>query len=293
MSAADRMTMNALLADPDRVDVAELVQDGRIGLFVVATLAAATEWSYGSRATSTEGPRRCWSCRRNSWERTPGPPHKPPRPPPGRPRPPPPPSPERPRPRHAPSAPAPLTPHTPSAHRGAIPADDATGGTDAPGPAVSRPSRTGRSRRRTLEPPPGGRHGHLDAPDDTTLHTVLRGDPDPEHGPVHGGRSTGGRPADGPPPLPHRPGPLPSVVPPRPPAVSPAPRPVAETVRGTGTGDRPRLPRRRRQEHPAPQPRHQLPAARPAEEYVGHDPGLMAAFRRGVSLADEPDTDTP
>ncbi|UYM25700.1 ATP-binding protein [Streptomyces albus] len=31
--------MNALLADPDQVNVASLLQDGRIGLYVVATLA--------------------------------------------------------------------------------------------------------------------------------------------------------------------------------------------------------------------------------------------------------------
>ncbi|MCZ2525331.1 sensor histidine kinase [Streptomyces sp. HB2AG] len=303
MSAADRMTMNALLADPDRVDVAELVQDGRIGLFVVATLARRhgvvvrlqsniyggtqavlvlpTELLGTDTGTAAQAPAAttgqataapATTAAPASTAALPGTPpasgtHLPP--------------------------PAPLTPHTPSAHRGATPADDATGATDAPGPAVPAPPAPAVPAAGPSSLRPVGGAGTWDALDDTTLHTVLRGDPDPEHGPVHGGRSTGGRPADGPPPLPHRPGPLPSVVPPRPPAVSPAPRPVAETVRGTGTGDRPRLPRRRRQEHPAPQPRHQLPAARPAEEYVGHDPGLMAAFRRGVSLADEPDTDTP
>ncbi|WP_017539847.1 sensor histidine kinase [Nocardiopsis halophila] len=35
----ERRRMNELLADPDRVDIGELLRDGRIGLFVVATLA--------------------------------------------------------------------------------------------------------------------------------------------------------------------------------------------------------------------------------------------------------------
>ncbi|WP_030223211.1 ATP-binding protein [Streptomyces sp. NRRL WC-3626] len=53
-----------------------------------------------------------------------------------------------------------------------------------------------------------------------------------------------------------------------------------------GTMDRPGLPRRRAQEHIAPQLRDG-PAPRQDSEYVaGHDPGLMAAFQRGVSLAE-------
>jgi signal transduction histidine kinase len=39
MVLADQQRMNALLADPTRTDVDELLRDGRIGLFVVATLA--------------------------------------------------------------------------------------------------------------------------------------------------------------------------------------------------------------------------------------------------------------
>jgi signal transduction histidine kinase len=39
MRAADQQRLNALLADPTRVNTAELLRDGRIGLFVVATLA--------------------------------------------------------------------------------------------------------------------------------------------------------------------------------------------------------------------------------------------------------------
>lgn len=61
------------------------------------------------------------------------------------------------------------------------------------------------------------------------------------------------------------------------------------TPRGTtvrGTMDRPRLPRRRAQEHIAPQLRDG-PVPRQDTEYVaGHDPQLMAAFQRGISLAE-------
>ncbi|WP_326686649.1 ATP-binding protein [Streptomyces sp. NBC_01795] len=71
---------------------------------------------------------------------------------------------------------------------------------------------------------------------------------------------------------------------------------------GPGNG-RPRLPKRRRQEHLVPELRDPPPAylgsraEAVAEE--GHDPGLMAAFRRGTSLAyeacgaDEGDPGTP
>ncbi|PLW73604.1 ATP-binding protein, partial [Streptomyces sp. DJ] len=126
MSAADRMTMNALLADPDRVDVAELVQDGRIGLFVVATLARRhgvvvrlqsniyggtqavlvlpTELLGTDTGTAAQAPAATTGQATASTAALPGTP-----PAPGT---------------HLPP-PAPLTPHTPSAHRGAIPADDA------------------------------------------------------------------------------------------------------------------------------------------------------------------------
>ncbi|MFD5451844.1 ATP-binding protein [Streptomyces sp. NPDC127100] len=67
-------------------------------------------------------------------------------------------------------------------------------------------------------------------------------------------------------------------------AAPPVPRHSA--VRGTM--DKPRLPRRRAHEHIAPQLRGG-PAPRPEpgpDRLVGHDPGLMAAFQRGVGLAE-------
>ncbi|MEV5678170.1 ATP-binding protein [Streptomyces sp. NPDC052179] len=48
---------------------------------------------------------------------------------------------------------------------------------------------------------------------------------------------------------------------------------------------RPELPRRANQEHLVPQLR-EAPVPRAGDEYAVHDPGLMAAFRRGVGLAE-------
>ncbi|MFC4507285.1 ATP-binding protein, partial [Streptomyces vulcanius] len=66
--------------------------------------------------------------------------------------------------------------------------------------------------------------------------------------------------------------------------LAPVPR-TGAVVRGTM--GKPRLPRRRAQEHIAPQLRGG-PVPRPDVEHqpVGHDPGLMAAFQRGIGLAE-------
>ncbi|MCW8218252.1 hypothetical protein H5I60_16840 [Streptomyces griseolus] len=56
-----------------------------------------------------------------------------------------------------------------------------------------------------------------------------------------------------------------------------------------GAPGRPQLPRRSNQEHLVPQLR-EAPASRTEGTDILHDPGLMAAFRRGVDLAD---TQTP
>jgi signal transduction histidine kinase len=55
-------------------------------------------------------------------------------------------------------------------------------------------------------------------------------------------------------------------------------------------GDRPQLPQRRAQENLVPELRDGPLPRRDDEQQVEHDPGLMASFQRGVSLADhEPD----
>ncbi|NEB61580.1 ATP-binding protein, partial [Streptomyces diastaticus] len=65
-------------------------------------------------------------------------------------------------------------------------------------------------------------------------------------------------------------------------ATPPVPRHSA--VRGTM--GKPQLPRRRAQEHIAPQLRGGPAPRQEPEQYTGHDPGLMAAFQRGIGLAE-------
>ncbi|MER6528956.1 ATP-binding protein [Streptomyces sp. NPDC001508] len=90
---------------------------------------------------------------------------------------------------------------------------------------------------------------------------------------------------------------------------APAPVPAQPYARGAGAppaphehasphaqNDRPRLPQRRAQEHLVPELRNGPAPRRDDEQEVEHDPGLMASFQRGVSLADhepdEPPTDS-
>ncbi|WP_225095164.1 ATP-binding protein [Streptomyces sp. CoH27] len=62
------------------------------------------------------------------------------------------------------------------------------------------------------------------------------------------------------------------------------PTPRAGTVRGTM--GKPQLPRRRAQEHIVPQLRGGPAPRQDADIVPGHDPGLMAAFQRGIGLAE-------
>jgi hypothetical protein len=77
-------------------------------------------------------------------------------------------------------------------------------------------------------------------------------------------------------------------------AALPHPGGFGEPEGAPTAGDRPQLPRRRRQEHLVPELR-QSPRAQgaPDEPEAEHTPGLMAAFRRGASLAEETDDNTP
>ncbi|MGC9537174.1 sensor histidine kinase [Streptomyces sp. UG1] len=62
------------------------------------------------------------------------------------------------------------------------------------------------------------------------------------------------------------------------------PTPRVSTVRGTM--GKPQLPRRRAQEHIAPQLRDGPAPRQDSDTLAGHDPGLMAAFQRGIGLAE-------
>ncbi|MET9971102.1 hypothetical protein ABZZ80_35695, partial [Streptomyces sp. NPDC006356] len=62
------------------------------------------------------------------------------------------------------------------------------------------------------------------------------------------------------------------------------PTPRTGTVRGTM--GKPQLPRRRAQEHIVPQLRSAPVPRQETDQLAGHDPGLMAAFQRGIGLAE-------
>ncbi|ROQ35481.1 signal transduction histidine kinase [Streptomyces sp. PanSC19] len=316
MPVTEQNKMNALLADPDQVNVAHLLQDGRIGLFVVSALArrhgiavrlqsniyggvqAVLVLPQGLLGSDPEGlaqherqtaatagsaaippdqvqiqPQARPAAAVTAQTQAPG--HAPVQTPASAPGHAPVQTPSSSAPGHAPAqAPAPLphqapatapvatqaTGHAPG--HAQAPATAGTNGTAAPtAPAprsVPSPSPTPeRAAVRHEEAPVPGSHPYLR----TSERPSGYGDPGPAPAVPDGPAGAG--PA-GPPD--HLLSPLP-----------PAPR--AED------GGRPLLPKRRAQEHIVPQLRDE-PVARKTEEHALHDPGLMAAFQRGIGLAE-------
>ncbi|MET8223622.1 ATP-binding protein [Streptomyces sp. NPDC005301] len=247
MPVGEQDKMNALLADPDQVNVASLLQDGRIGLFVVSQLARRHGIHvrlqaniYGGVQAVLVVPQALLGTDPEEPGAVPRAPAReaaqPPRPAPG------PPqlqaagaAPEPSAPRHAA---APVLPRQTRQPRRA-PAT-ASGADGSPAPLPLRGAR--QERPTPAEAVPGVR------PEDRRTVAENAGTP-------------------------------------------PVPRNGA--VRGT-MGRPPQLPRRRAQEHIAPQLRDgptTLP--RPdADQHVGHDPGLMAAFQRGIGLAEAAQRET-
>ncbi|MFC9842096.1 ATP-binding protein [Streptomyces sp. NPDC060223] len=238
MPLGEQNKMNALLADPDQVNVASLLQDGRIGLFVVSQIARRhgihvrlqTNIYGGVQAVLVVPQALLGTAQGDPAGVTRGRPHE-----------------------------TASGGRRPAAGPGAIQA--------APGSAL-----------------PGGGTGS-----GSPMPRQTQRDQAPQ------GAMTAGR--DGPAPLPmrgaraERPNPAEAV-----PGVRPDDRHVVTdnagmppTARGgavRGTMGKPQLPTRRAQEHIAPQLRDG-PAPRQDTEYVaGHDPGLMAAFQRGIGLAE-------
>ncbi|MFJ9737348.1 ATP-binding protein [Streptomyces sp. NPDC101166] len=322
MPVDEQSRMNALLTDPDQVNVGRLLADGRIGLYVVSQLARRHGIHvrlqgniYGGVQAvlvvpqallgSTQGLPQAGA---EGTARAPG---------------------EQPGASSAagavglgemPSGVGVVTRSgTPSqggaAGRGAVPQE---GGAQGRGPA---PSATGAQSRHTqpaLPPrPPGAPHlpntPHASAPPPSSLSAP---DTALAHGPVpsvsapvppqasraqpqgQGARHDAPRPdGHGLAPLPvrgaheERPTPAEAV-----PGIRPADRPVLEEHSGIaptpragavrGTMGKPQLPRRRAQEHIVPQLRGGPAPRQDIERPVGHDPGLMAAFQRGMGLAE-------
>ncbi|MCC9705905.1 ATP-binding protein [Streptomyces sp. MNU76] len=275
MPVTEQNKMNALLADPDQVNVASLLQDGRIGLFVVSQLArrhgiqvrlqsniyggvqAAFVVPQGLLGGEPDDlphthavPEQSTGMRRSAGT------HQAPAAPPQR-----------------ASAPAP-----PTVRRAAPP---------APPKRTSGPAARPRAARTSRDRPPRGA--------EPARATVPR-----QQGP---GRAAPGRARAGAAPDrprcryaapgrtgPTRPRPCPASARTtggrsRTTPAHPDPR-VGGAVRGTM--GKPQLPRRRAQQHIVPQLRGG-PAPTPRQDpdhYIGHDPGLMAAFQRGIGLAE-------
>ncbi|MFE7749161.1 ATP-binding protein [Streptomyces sp. NPDC057428] len=234
MPGPEQKRMNTLLADPDQVNVAHLLQDGRIGLFVVASLARRHGIAVRLQSNIYGGTQAVLVL--------------------------------------------------PQVLLG-IDIDATT----APGTAAVASSRA-------APLPPG------DVP---PADPVAQPSPDPERRPAASGRPEQGPPlplraerVDRPnlaafPPVARTAEPLgpPGAAGPEGPSAPAAPAEGVGTSSAAGpsaahggTG-RPQLPRRSNQEHLVPQLR-EAPVHRAEDDNALHDPGLMAAFRRGVDLAE-------
>ncbi|MFD4033374.1 sensor histidine kinase [Streptomyces sp. NPDC058637] len=223
MPDAEQKRMNALLADPDQVNVGHLLQDGRIGLFVVASLARRHGIAvrlqsniYGGTQAVLVLPQVLLGIDGDANAA----PDAAPVPPPGA--------------VHRPPAQA----DTPPAQAPPSPQVQAA----QPPLRLDQPPR---QSRRGDGPPLPLRAERVDRPNAAATPPGVR--PGEEHG---------GTPAEG-----------------------------LGTAAATGAPGRPQLPRRSNQEHLVPQLR-EAPVPRAEDDNVLHDPGLMAAFRRGVDLAD-------
>ncbi|MFJ7524761.1 ATP-binding protein [Streptomyces griseus] len=225
----EQRRMNALLSDPDQVNVAHLLQDGRIGLFVVSALARRHGIAVRLQSNIYGGTQAVLVLPQSLLGTDPDAPPSPdavPVPPPGA--------------VHRP----PVEPQAP-----AVP----------PRSGAARPSEDGSHRRPGREQDAGPRPPADDPP--------RNGRPQP--------------PAGEAPPLPLR------AERPTSPASPPEQddRSAHERDDRPAPSSRPELPKRTNQESLVPQLR-EAPAPRVEDEHALHDPGLMAAFRRGVDLAE-------
>jgi signal transduction histidine kinase len=221
MPIGEQDKMNALLADPDQVNVAQLLQDGRIGLFVVAALARRHGIAvrlqpniYGGVQAVLVLPQRLLGTEPDELSMAPMAPV--------------PPAASTARPVHAsPGSPA-------STASTASPASPGSVGPSGAGPLPVRGEQ--RDRPNPAAAVPGVNHS-------TPSRTSAADSVHVTAGPPPGG-----------------------------------------VVRGTM--GRPQLPRRRSQEHLAPQLRDAPPPRKDDDDLAVHDPGLMAAFQRGIGLAE-------
>ncbi|MFH9820363.1 ATP-binding protein [Streptomyces sp. NPDC017230] len=256
MPVGEQSRMNALLADPDQVNVARLLADGRIGLYVVSQLAKRHGITvrlqtniYGGVQAVLVVPQALLgaepgalpegvtgAAEATATEPVPVPP-----------------SGQQPRPTAtavptAPAAQVPVVPTPAPAPASVSPASvtpvSVTPVSAAPAPVVVRRADSG------VPAPLPVRGTHRDRPTPAAAVPGVR----PEDRGVLAEH-----------------------------AIAP-PVPRHSAVRGTM--GKPQLPRRRAQEHIVPQLRGGPAPRQEPEQYAGHDPGLMAAFQRGIGLAE-------
>ncbi|MGW9187352.1 ATP-binding protein [Streptomyces rubiginosohelvolus] len=254
MPEHEQKRMNALLSDPDQVNVAHLLQDGRIGLFVVSALSRRHGIAVRLQSNIYGGTQAVLVLPQSLLGTDPDAP---------------------------PAADAVPVPPPGAVHRPPVEAGSPAAPPQNGAPRATDPAPASRDQASTGVPPraPGP------APNG------------PAPGPVRNGRP--GPPAGEAPPLPLRAErvdrPTPSASPAEhggPPAAAvherddrPAPAAVPERDHVAPSPARPELPKRTNQESLVPQLR-EAPAPRVEDEHALHDPGLMAAFRRGVDLAE-------
>ncbi|WP_206324322.1 ATP-binding protein [Streptomyces sp. HNM0574] len=325
MTPAEQNRMNAVLSDPDRVDVGQLLQDGRIGLFVVSALARRhgivvqlQSNIYGGIQAVLVLPRDLLGAEQAAVEAGPSAKTE-----------------------EAPSAAGSAAEAATSAS-GASPAAQPAAGTGTPpagvpGPRHAAPAgepvvaggqAAGEPRPLPRRRPQGGGPGSYATPEPPPISTTVRdpagtpAGPAPETPPAPEPPVTEPQPTAEQPPHapefadprayapehagapPHADGATPGGVPvPGPPHVVGTPA-AGVPAGGEGApeaaggvvpcGDRPGLPRRQRQQHLVPELRAPAATRRSAEHADdsdrGHDPGLMAAFQRGTSLAEDTDS---
>ncbi|WP_411080272.1 ATP-binding protein [Streptomyces sp. cmx-18-6] len=253
--------MNALLSDPDQVNVAHLLQDGRIGLFVVSALARRHGIAVRLQSNIYGGTQAVLVLPETLLGTDPGTAAAP----------------------DAAPVPPPGAVHRPPAEDGP-PAPPAPPHVQAAQPPAVAPARTPAGHPHEVQPPgpyghdaPGSRPDGVPGPRGEAPPLPLRAErvdrPAPPASPSE-------RPAP-PVPAPDRPAPTASA-PERP---APAAFVPERVDRPAPPASRPALPKRANQEHLVPQLR-EAPAPRVEDAHALHDPGLMAAFRRGVDLAE-------
>ncbi|MFD0037963.1 ATP-binding protein [Streptomyces anulatus] len=228
----EQKRMNALLSDPDQVNVAHLLQDGRIGLFVVSALARRHGIAVRLQSNIYGGTQAVLVLPQSLLGTDPDAP----------------PSPD------AVPVPPPGAVHRPPVEAGISAAPPQSGTTRSEVPVPARTSM-------------GGSH----------------------EGSGHRQNGRPQQPAGEAPPLPLRAERIDRPTPPAsPPERDGRPAPAAAHERDdrpAPSRSRPELPKRTNQESLVPQLR-EAPAPRVEDEHAMHDPGLMAAFRRGVDLAE-------